>query len=506
MTFQPLGPLEPDRARNNPSVLQSVTNLVPTADGWGPLKGIVPTPSVTEYLLDENGEIITDENDDPITLALNGYGIVGSATLPEDCMGMFAARKKDGTEVIFVGTATKLLRFNRFALTWEDVSGMTYSAAVRWSWVKWGDKVFCQNGSNPEQMIDIENDDVFSDNADAPICRYLVQIGNFIFRFYIVSWAAEPTFVGPLAFMCSALEDPEDCILQNLNWCDAQFVPFGDEIMGAVPVTGGAHIWLRSGVVPMSIVMSNGVTFALGEGDATRGTPSPYALCGFGQDRYLAYTDDGFWSYTGSFTAIGQDRINATFLKIVDQDTFVDVLAVYDPETAVVWIVYTNNDGQRRMLGYHHLLDRFTASDTSVQAACVCRTFIYTESNPPILKANQPRFAIIDENRQLGYRAGTAMAAELLTNEIQNSEDRTFINKAQLSGDPLPDDYEIEVITRDINGGAPRSRRATNSDRSGNSMFRASGRNLQLRLSIYPGVDWTTINGVNLPPKKAGRS
>lgn len=504
MAELPFGPYEPDRGRYNTSVLQDVINLVPTADGYGPLPAIVPTPAVYMYLTYDNGNRITYDNGDLIIIATDWSDITGVLTLPAGCIGFFAARKRDGTEVLFAGTTTKLYKFNALQFVWEDVSSTTYAADCRWSFAKFGDEVRCQNGFNYEQVFDIESDIVFSSDTGAPICKYLLVIGSFLFRFNIVAWAAQPTFVNPAAMMCSAFESPGDNILQNANWCDSQVVPTGDEITGAVTVSGGAHVWLRGGVAPLSIVMEGGVTFALGEVDTTRGTSAPYSIGSFGQNRYIIYTDDGFWLYDSGFNPIGQDRINKTFLARVDQDTFEDILAMNDPEHAIIWLSYTNTTGDRRLFGYQYNLNRFTASDVAVVASFVCRTFIYGGSTP-ILVANQPRFAIIDEDGQLGYLVGDPLAASLTTNEYQVSEDRTFTNMAQLDGDML--DFELTVITRDIKGGPSRTRAAAvPSDRSGNVHFKASGRTTQFQLDVAAEEEWTTVSGLKGAIKKASRS
>lgn len=501
----PFPPYEPDKNRFNSGALPFVNNVVPAADGWGPLSSIIPTPAIYAYLTDpESGSRLTDENGNRLIVGLDWSGIAGFLRLPDACTGMFAARRKDGVEVLFAGTASKLYKFDRDKLVWNDVSSTTYDSAVRWSFFRWGDVVYCQNGHDPEQKFNIETDSVFSDNPSAPICKITAVVGNFVFRFNIVSWAAEGITNEPLMFMCSALENPEDNIVGDYNWCDFQFVPVGDEIMAVVPVTGGAHIWLRSGVVPMSVVMTNGVTFVLGDVDTSRGTSAPYSLCSFGQDRYIIYTDDGLWSYNSGFTPIGQDRVNRTFLANCDQDTFEDILSMNDPENAVIWIQYTNTDGERRMLGYQYNLDRFTASDIAATASFVCRTFVYAESDPPILKANQPRFSIIDSNGQLGYLVGDPLEARVMTNEVQMGEVRSFENVARLDGDPV--DFMVTTITRDIKGGEPRKRQAEQpSQQTGGVPFSAEGQTHQWQVDIPAGAKWSTVSGINVPSKPAGK-
>lgn len=501
------GPYEPDRGRANGSVLSHVNNVVPTEDGYAPLPAIIPTPPIYMYITYDDDARITFDDGARIIVALDWSGLSGVIALPDACIGFFAARKRDGSEIIFAGTETKLYRLDQSQFVWTDVSGMTYAAACRWSFEKFGDEVRCQNGFDFEQVFDLETDDVFSSDEDAPICKYLLRLKGFLFRFNIVAWDAESQNVGPNQMMCSALENPGDNIPQNANWCDFQAIPTGDEIMGAVATSSGAHVWLRGGACPLSIIQENGITFVLGDVDTSRGTSAPYSLCSFGVDRYVVYTDDGLWLYNGGFTPIGQGRINKTFLRNVDQSTFEDILAMNDPENAIIWVAFTNTEGDRRMMGYQYNIDKFTSSDVEVSASFVCRTFVYSESSPPILVANQPRFTVIDSNGRIGYMVGDALEAQLVTNELQFDIDRTFMNRAQLYGDPTPQGFTVKPYTRDVKGGAVRERPdAVPSLRSGNVPLRASGKVHQLQVDIAAGEPWTYVSGAEVSVKKAGRS
>lgn len=507
MVTLPFPPYEPDKNNQNMGALSVVLNVVPRADGFGPLPAIVPTPAIYMYLCwDDVVSKIQWDNGDNIVIALDWSDITGFIKLPSACIGFYACRKKDGTEVMFAGTETALFKFNYTQAVWDDVSSTTYAADVRWSFAKKGSIVYCQNGFDTEQQFDVETDTVFSDNPTAPICRYLRMIGPFLFRAYIVSWAAESIGLEPSMIMCASLLSAADNVPYNLNYCDYQSVESGDEIMGVMPMSGGAHVWTKGGLVPLTLEIGD-YTFALGEEDRTRGTSAPYSLCSFGQDRYIVYGDDGFLLYQGSMTPIpiGQDRVNTTFLGNIDQDTFADVLAMDDPENAVIWISYTNTDGDRRMLGYQRNINQFTASDIEVEASFVTRTFVYTGSDPPILVANQPRFTVFDRDGQVGYLVGDPLAARITTNEAQIAPDRAFENVARLNGDPV--NFTVTTTTRDKKGGTPRTRTAASpSALTGAVPFSADGLTHQWQIDIPAGEAWTNVTGIDVPGKPAGKT
>lgn len=501
MALVPLAPYAPDKSRFNTDALSSVSNVVPATDGWKPLKQIVQTPAIYDYLVDENGNRLTDEDGNRLIVVSDWTGLAGVVTLPGNCTLLFAARKKDGTEILFSGTPTTLYKFDTTQFVWVDVSSTTYASACRWSMIQFGTVVYAQNGFDPEQMFDVEADTEFSDNATAPICKYLAVIQNFVFRGNIVSWASQSITNQPAMVQCSAIEDPTDNEPQNFNFSDFQALPTGDEILGIVPVSGGAHIWMKNALYGLTIALSD-YTFTTAPITQMRGTSSPYSIGIIGQDDYIIYADDGFWRFNGGFQPIGSDVVNSTFLAECDQSDRDDIVACVDPENLVCWLAYTNTDAERVMIGYQYVLGQFTHSSVAVQASARSRTFAYGST---ITTENLLRFTIIDVNGQLGYLVGSNSAASFGTNEVLHSKDRSFVNGLRLITDAQ--NYSVVVTTRDVLGGSTRARSpAGPSSRSGLVSVRADGRAHKYDFSIAAGVNWTTASVADVDFKASGRS
>lgn len=502
MPVLPLPRYSPDKAKYNNGALSTVKNAIPGPDGWKPLKAIVPTPAVYDYLTDQNGNRLTDQNGNRLIIGTDGSGITGVLTLPTACMGFFAARKKDGTEVLFAGTATKLYKFNRTQFVWEDVSSTTYASACRWSIVQFGTVVYAQNGFNAEQMFDVESDTLFSDNATAPICKYLAVVGNFLFRGNVVSWSSQSITNQPSMIQCSAIEDPTDNEpLYRGNYSDYQALPTGDEIMGIIPVSGGAHVWLKNALYGLTIILSD-YTFTTAPITQMRGTSSPYSIGIIGQDDYVIYADDGFWRFNGGFLPIGDGEVNETFLDVCDQDERDDILACVDPENLVCWLAYTDTTAARKMLGFQYTLGQFTQSDIALAASARARTFVYGST---ITTENLLRFAIIDSNGQLGYLVGGNAAAAFGTNEVLHSNNRSFVTGLRLVTDAST--FSVVVTTRDLLGGSTRVRSAaTPSARGGRVPLRADGRTHKYDFSIAAGATWTTATVVDVEVKASAQS
>lgn len=508
MVAVPFPPFEPDANRYNTNALPIALNVVPLKDGWRPLQSIVnPLPSY-ERLTDIDGNRLTDIDGNYLIVGPGGSSLGGGYRITDPITGLFAARKKDGTEALFAGTDTTLYKFNRSSFVWEDVSGASapYASACRWSFVKFGSVVYCQNGNDPEQMFDIETDLTFSDNATAPICKYLAVVGSFVFRGNIVSWSSQSITNAPDMIQCSALENPQDNEPQNFNFSDYQSIPTGDEVMGIVPVSGGAHIWMRNALQGITLTLTSDYTFTRTPINEMRGTSAPYSIGIVGQDDYSIYCDDGFWRFQGgTFNPIGNGRVNSWFLTESDQNDRENVLAMPDPEHNVVWTAYTDADATRKMLGYHYNFDRWCQSDVYVQASTRSRTFAYSQSTPPIVETDLLRFAIIDASGTLGYLVGNNLPATITTNEIQFSNNRAFANSAQLIGDPQI--FTITPATTDVRGGTFRVRNASSpSARSGRVPMRADGRTHRFQVDIQPNITWTNAISLDVEISQTGQS
>lgn len=503
MAIVPLARFAPDKAKYNTDALSTVNNVVPATDGWKPLKQIVSTPSVYDYLTDQVPDHLTDQNGDRLIISPDWSGIGGALALPDAATALFIARKRDGTEIFIAGTETGLYRFNQSSYTWDNVSSTTYASAVPWVIIQHGDLVLAQNGFNTEQKLDVEAGGNFADNTGAPICKAMAVVEGFVVRGNIVSWSSEGYTNEPRQFMCSAYNDPTDNVLQNRNFCDMQVFPTGTQIQAIVPFGEGCMIEMKDARYFATFVMGD-YTFTSAVVEEGRGTPSGYSVGLIGTNDYVIYRDDGFWRVTSGGTKnIGDGKVNLTFLDACDQDERVNIRACVDPENLVCWFSYTDMAGDRKMVGYHYLLDEWTASDADVVVSAQARTFVYGTT---ITTAGQLRFSSIASTGILGFQVGDNAAAEFGTNEaILNPAGRSFVNEVELITDAQ--DWSVVVTTRDTLGGAPRARAAsTPSARSGRAPVRADGKTTKADFTIAAGVAWTTASVAVLADQGSGRT
>jgi hypothetical protein len=496
MVTVPLAPFEPDKSRYNSAATPEIINAVPTADGWGPLKGETIVYGVYYLLANENLAPLLREDGNYITVAENFNAIAGQAQLAADATGMFACRKLDGTESLFVATDTAIYLFDRDDFTWGDVSGSSapYAGTGRWSFARFGQVVYATNGVDPEQKFDVDTDTDFSDNSTAPVSKYLAPVGDFLMRGNLVGF--------PARVQWSAINDPQtNTATQKLS--DFQDMPTGDEVMGIIPLSGGAHVWMRSAVHGMAFALTSEFVFTRQAIDEVSGTSAPYSLCSIGQDDYVVYTDNGFIRFkSGGFTNIGEGKVNKWFLQNCDQSERQNIVANVDPENNVVWFAYTNTDGDRRALGYHYNLNRWCLSTLAIQTSCIARTFAYAASTP-IVNEDLRRFAMITDDRRLAYLVGDNKAATLTSNELDFAPDRSFVNGAKL----LSDAQTVTLVhkTTDTRGGSFRSRTAVSpSSRSGRFPLRGDGAQHKFTANITG--DWSTAIAFEVDATRSGRS
>jgi len=498
MVTVPLAAFEPDKSRYNSAATPEIINAVPTSDGWGPLNGTTVVYGVYYLLANENLAPLLREDGNYITVAASFNAITSQAQLVDDALGMFACRKLDGTESVFVGTDTALYLFDRDSFAWEDASGSSapYAGTGRWSFARFGQVVYAQNGVDPEQKFDVDTDTDFSDNATAPIGRTIAAVGDFLMRGGLVGY--------PARIQWSAINDPQSNTA-TVKLSDYQDMPTGDEVMGIVPLSGGAHVWMLSAVHGMAFALTSEFVFTRQAIDEVTGTSAPYSICSIGQDDYVVYTDNGFIRFkSGSFTNIGEGKVNKWFLANCDQNERQNIVANVDPENNIVWFAYTNTDGDRRCLGYHYNLNRWCLSTLAIQASCIARTFAYNASTP-IVDEDLRRFAMITDDRRLAYLMGDNLAATLTSNELDFAPDRSIITSAALISDAQ--DFTITHKTTDVRGGTFRTRSAVSpSSRSGRVPLRGDGRQHKLTVNISAGEEWSTATALDVEAKRTARS
>lgn len=331
-------------------------------------------PDIAGYdVRDANGAVVLAkaENVNPTPL---GFAPIASlqdystgAALPANCIGMFAARSSAGGYIIFVGTSTKLYKYNSGTGTFDDytrTSGGNYSVAAGeyWSATQFGSKViFCNINDNP-QVIDVDSAaTAFSDlGGSPPKARYVAVVGDFVILACLGS--------NNRMIQNSALNDATGWTV-GVNLSDTQEFPDGDRVTG---ISGGEYGWIVQEHAIRRLIFQPGydTAFRCERVERERGGSSIYSVVGI-RDSVFMLNYDGFYSFgPNGMTPIGHMRVNQWFRDNSDPARFFSVIAFADlTGPRICWAFYSSASASTfdRILIYDWLLDKWSYALVSAQ-------------------------------------------------------------------------------------------------------------------------------------------
>src|SRR5258708_19680810 len=133
MPMLPFGDWKPDISAYQGAASQTIQNVVPRGDGYGPFADF------TAF----------------------------TAALPATCRGFFYARKTDGSIATFAGTSTRLYLLSNTDFTWSDVSagGSAYSSlpsSNHWQFAQFGNFFIPLQPNVPPQHSTLPSSTPFS--------------------------------------------------------------------------------------------------------------------------------------------------------------------------------------------------------------------------------------------------------------------------------------------------------------------------------------------------------
>lgn len=515
MVSIPFAPFEPDKNRFNAGALPEILNVLPVADGYQPLPGLSELTPAFEYLVDENGAILQDELPHDLGTGPDGIALNGYIQLPETCLGSIYVRTASGATRAFFGTETALFEYNFTDYLFVDISGDSapYATPInaRWSFVKFGDSVYCQNGNDVEQMIDIETGDFFEDNDTASRAYYLAVVGDFLVRARLVA--------NPSKLQWSALNDPTSNVAGE-GGSDDQLLADGNEITGIVPMSFGAVIFCRDAIHQMNFALSTEFIFTFGAITKYRGAVSPYAISQLGQDDFVFYSQDGWFRGVG-MQPIGAERVDRWFVSQSSQGSRIAMVAAPDYRRKTVWFRYQNLANDYLLIGYQWQLDRWTHSDAGLVDALKLESPGITIDGLDALYSTiddidlpydsssfdggSPEFGGVDQYGLLAFMNGAPLQATLTTNELAiNGTSRSMANRAWLDGDAT--DFSVTQLTTNFKGDEFRERTPVSpSARTKSVPIRGDGRTHKFKIVIPEGADWTIATSMDVEAAGSGR-
>jgi hypothetical protein len=324
MPILSFGEWRPDLADYRGQTTQTILNVVPQGDGYGPFKSF-------------------NEATD---------------ALPAPCRGCFFARKADGTIAIFAGTTAKLYMLDNTDSSWDDVSKSgDYSqlaSNAQWQFVQFNNLVVAVQGNDSPQVYDLTSSSAFDDLGGSPPNAAYVSVVN---RFLVLSGLASPNVTRV------QWSDLNDITNWSSGQADSQDLPDGGTVRG---VAGGEFgvIFQDAAIRRMTFSPGSPYVFGIDRISADDGLLAPYSMVNAG-DRVFFCSPQGFKMLLpgGYPQPIGRERVDRTFFNDRDPDHPELFIGAHDPKTNRVLWAYKSVSGSVGMfdkaLVYDWTVDRW---------------------------------------------------------------------------------------------------------------------------------------------------
>jgi hypothetical protein len=488
MAQVPFGEWRPDAAALDAQVLKVARNALPNDAGWGPM------PALQE---------------------------LGSDELAEGCLGACFVTKADGSFRIFAGGTTDL--YELITGEWEVVSGASAPYATpagnKWFFIRWRTSLIALNGSDVNQLIDIESGTDFEDQGGTPPVAWAgAAIENYIF----LMDATDRT-----RMVVNDFDDVEGWTL-GTGTCDEFFAESGGTF-ASPPLLGTQGLILQTGGEAKRLVLNRGFErpWTLESIEGVRGAVWGYGAVG--TDIGVLYVaEDGIYAMTadGQNPKLGEGRVNQWFLDALDTSRINQVLAVKDPYTPRVFFAFHSasaGDDYDRLLGFDLHRNRFFSAQITSAFWCpivsagmtleqVGALYPDIDDMPVSLDSRQfmggrPTIGGVSSNGILCFLTGNALEATFQTPKMQLAPGaRSLVKEAFVVG-ALGDASPTLRITRSEFEGDTEATKGpfTRSSITGTYRdIRAGGRIHQFELTIPADTSWEFLQALSTTEQMDG--
>ena len=319
----------PDVTPLGTSDSQMIFNVVPRADGYGPVQ------DMTQY----------------------------AQPLPGPCRGYFFARRLDGSISIFAGTSTALYLLNNSNGTWTNVSqGGGYTALPttdNWQFVQFNDLVIaCQQNTVPQKFILSSSTLFVTLGGSPPQAGAIAVVGFFIVLTAQTSNQQRASW--------SDLDAPETWSA-GVGLADFQDFPDGGSCIGSSGGDAYGLIFQEQSMRSMTYAAGNPAIFQFYRISTQEVLYAKYSIIQIG-NRVFYLGAAGFKSVTGTQDPvdIGKEKVDRMFFADVDPSSLQLIIGAPASQSTRVYWTYRSNSGGAvagnwdRVLVYDWMLDKWT--------------------------------------------------------------------------------------------------------------------------------------------------
>ncbi len=486
MPILPIPEYKPDLADYVSDGTQTLANVMPRADGYGPF------PDFTVF----------------------------TSALAAACRGFFYARKNDGSILVFAGTSTKLYTLSNTNFAWTDVSKAagTYSAPPstdQWQFAQFNNFVFAVQTNAAVQVFDLTSSTEFADLGGSPPQARYVAVVN---RFLVLSGLGSST---PYRIQWSGFNAITTWTSET-NQSDFQDFPDGGIVRG---VAGGEYgvVFQDSTVRRMIYAPGSPVVFQIERISEEKGIFAPLSIIR-GGDRVFFIGNDGFQMILpgGYPQPIGKEKIDRTFFDDVDSGNLQLCVGASDPKSSRVFWAYKSLSGSAglfdKVVCYDWALQRFSPITISGEyLATLARPGIALESLDSISgsldavpfslddvsTASLSQLSAVNAAHRLGFFTGANLEATMFTAEKSEDGQRFRVRGFR----PVTDASTVYGAVR-----ARETLQATPTDSSevlinsdGMVPTNVSTRYARGKLRVPVGTTWTYASGIEPKVVREGK-
>lgn len=471
------GEYRPDLPSHLSGALAVAENVIPLANGYGPIGGFSPAA---------NG-------------ALSGV-----------CTGA-AAYRMAGRTYIFAGTATDIHRYTSAGHT-SLCTGLVTDATIRFC--PYGRFMLATNGFDPIKRFDPDSPSAFTNlGGGPPLASHLAVVRGFL----VVGQADG----NALRVQWSDTGDPEGWTPGGASLAGLFDMPSGGDITGIVGGEYGLILQERR-IVRMSFTGDDAI-WQFDEISANIGCVAPGSLVTWGRVTFFL-SDKGFMRYdgdTGMITPIGDQKTDKTFLSKGQTANYEGMSSAFDPVNALYIITVPNTAPPTEQFIYSDTMGRWTTAAFPVERLFASFGLNYTledldaiyasidaiglSLDSPEFKGGRPILMLYDNAHRLGSLSGDNAAASI----IDTRRELIPGMRARLRAvRPLTNALTPAVLVYGRNSLADADAQTTYRGRTAGGLFRMREcwGLIQLGLTIPAGETWTYVQGFDVDALAGGRT
>ena len=276
--------------------------------------------------------------------------------------GLYSARQNEQITAI-VGTNSNIYRGNNIvkavAGTINDISRPEGYASNRrnWHFEQFGSIVLGTNGTAKIQKYDMAGDATFTDIDEAPVCRTMAIVRDFVFAGYCDATSNKVQW--------SDLNNENVWDSDDTNQADFQILPSGGAVKA---VTGGEFgLVIQEKAVQRASYIGTPFVFQFDLISDNTGCISGASAIQYNGVSYWL-SEAGMVACDGTKVSnIGEGKINDWLFKEIDKTQIEDVSVAIDPlKNLIVWNFPTSSE-DRVLLKYNYETGRFATGKTLAQ-------------------------------------------------------------------------------------------------------------------------------------------